>query len=1022
MNKEDKPLVIEEYFRFRDEYIGKYGPKTVVLLQAGSFYEIYSRTKDDPYINDIAVRLFQINIAKYSTTKEEAYMAGFQDYTVKKYIDRAISEDYKVVLVDQIGPKNIKGGYDKREVTKVITKSNVDIFYDISSNDSKYICSIYLEDHITMFAKRITSCGIAILDINTGNSHVYEFNSQLYDVNDEAYRFIEIFNPLEIIFHSKNYQGDLLDKIKGHRKIYNEYYANYYNIFKLDFQESLLRKIYKNCGMISPISFIGLDRKYSAVNAFVSLLQYSYEHVFNIIEKIKMPKIYEYDEYFILYNNALYQLDIIPRNKKSSSLYDIINRTSTAIGRRMLKEKLLNPIKDSNKLNKLYELNDIMLDHEEEFEKELRKIIDLEKYFFKLRNNKLLPEQFAILQNTLIAIENLIKLHNQYYNKNPIINEFDEFNKFKDIAFKHFNFEMMKENDNNNIKDSFYVKGLYKDIDELQEKIDKNMSELRKKTAELNFIAKDLDKNSKGKGKDKDLVKLEYIETRDDKKNKKKKNNNFGNYYIVCKQRISLLLKKHDKDLQFSNVKSELEKISNNELNMIYKNLLEDMNQLSKRCKEEYENIIKLLNELDLNKIIEFIGNIDIIKSNCLCKKKYGYVKPIIKENGENPSYMFIKDMRHPIAERLELNTNFVPNDITLGINNQNGMLIYGMNSSGKSVTMKSVGVNIILAQCGMYVAASYFEYQPYHNIFTRMSGEDNIFYGKSSFTIELDELRPVIKNSFNRSIVLGDEICRGTESISAIALVGATLRKLDKLNCSYIFATHLHDLTNLDEIKELKKLNICHIKTTIDENKRIIYHRKLLPGPGDTLYGLEVANYLLNDDELIKDAYAIRNKLLNQSQFIIQPKSSSYNKKVYVHECAICKTLDNLDVHHIKFQCNSNDFGLIEHVEVHSKSNLVVLCKKHHLDVHQDKLIINGYLDTSDGPILDHRYVTNEELDELKKSKLKFNEDQVNIIKTYIEKYEKPIKIIDKLKSEKNIEISKNTLKKITNNEYLKK
>src|SRR5690606_2398239 len=157
------------------------------------------------------------------------------------------------------------------------------------------------------------------------------------------------------------------------------------------------------------------------------------------------------------------------QNKKS--LYDIINQTSTAIGRRMLKEKLLNPIKNVEKLNELYELNDIMLDHEEEFEKELRKIIDLEKYYFKLKNNKLLPEQFAILNDKMIDIEKIINLHDKYYHHKRIINNFNEFNKFKEISFKYFNFEIMKENDSDNIKTSFYVKNIFKDIDELQEKI-----------------------------------------------------------------------------------------------------------------------------------------------------------------------------------------------------------------------------------------------------------------------------------------------------------------------------------------------------------------------------------------------------------------------------------------------------------------------------------------------------------------------------------------------------------------------
>ena len=177
-------------------------------------------------------------------------------------------------------------------------------------------------------------------------------------------------------------------------------------------------------------------------------------------------------------------------------------------------------------------------------------------------------------------------------------------------------------------------------------------------------------------------------------------------------------------------------------------------------------------------------------------------------------------------------------------------MLLYGVNASGKSSLMKSVGLNIILAQAGMWVAASSFTYSPYRSFFTRIGNNDNIFRSQSTFEVEMSELRNIMKRSDNRSLILGDELCSGTESTSAISIVSAGVITLANKQSSFIFATHLHRLANMARVRDLPNIQFSHLSVRYDEiTGKLIYDRKLGEGNGKTIYGLEVCRALDMDD-----------------------------------------------------------------------------------------------------------------------------------------------------------------------------
>lgn len=243
--------------------------------------------------------------------------------------------------------------------------------------------------------------------------------------------------------------------------------------------------------------------------------------------------------------------------------------------------------------------------------------------------------------------------------------------------------------------------------------------------------------------------------------------------------------------------------------------------------------------------------------------------------------------------------------------------------------------------------------------------GTDNIFKGMSSFALEMNELKTIYHHANSRSLVLGDEICRGTELDSAISICTTVIEDLSKREIPFLMATHIHDLVDQPEIKNLTNLHLKHLMIEFSDSK-IIFGRKLADGNGIRHYGLEVAEHIIQSSDFNKKANHIRNRLMNKPHDILKTKQSSYNAGVFVHSCGICGATEenigkgNLDVHHIKFQNTANEDGMIDTQHKNRKSNLVVLCEKHHNAVHNDEIIIRGYRKTVSGIILDFEEVKN--------------------------------------------------------------
>jgi DNA mismatch repair protein MutS len=277
-------------------------------------------------------------------------------------------------------------------------------------------------------------------------------------------------------------------------------------------------------------------------------------------------------------------------------------------------------------------------------------------------------------------------------------------------------------------------------------------------------------------------------------------------------------------------------------------------------------------------------------------------------------------------------------------------MLLYGMNSSGKSTLLKSLGMAVWLAQCGFFAPVKSLQWTCLHNLFTKIGSYDNLFCGHSTFVAEMSELNYILRKSNEKTLVLCDELTSGTETRSATGIVASTLTHLVDNSILFLFTTHLHTVSNIPEIKDNPKIRICHFKVS-SENRlqpsyliddiKIRYDRELNDGSGSDLYGIEIARSLGMSESFISKAFDFRERVelfIHDSE--TSYKTSRYNKNVIMQECSVCQSKVNLHTHHITPQAVFEKNPTFH--DKNGKYNLLVLCEKCHEDVHKKKSLFH--------------------------------------------------------------------------------
>jgi DNA mismatch repair protein MutS len=880
---------LEEYFDYQKKY-----PDSIILVQKGKFYECYEYdTFGKAFIlgNIINTTVTLCNKSK-NPSITNPYMAGFQTGYIDRNLPLLLDNHYTVVVIDE-DPKNVT----LRKIKAIYSPGT----YTEKNTTSNNIVCIYVEkNHFDNIFISLTS-----IDLSTGYVYLYEIHegNQMMKI-EECYRINESQNPSEVLVVSnKELCRDYKVVFQNmQRKVrFLEYNSSFNNI---SFQNEILKDVYKIKSTLSAIEYLQLEQYMFATYSFVYLIHYCLEHNKHVVYNLNLPIVENFENKMILHNNSIYQLNIV-NFTQDKSLFSIINYTSTPLGKRLLHKTLLNPISDINKLQQLYDDLEQMIPLYASFEEHLRCITDIEKMHRKMG---LCTLKLFELWNLCISYKNLtwilkhenIDVHNQFENY---------YNHVKSI----FVFDALR--DNNDYEISIFQQNVHPEIDDLYEQIKKIDESLELLCGKMNSH---LPKNAR--------VKLEYdhIETTHARAKKLKECNN--DYSFVVENKTRTLIK-------------------NEEIDSLFHEKLKCVSLIKPSIESKYSNTLKeLYNKYSnlFNAIHEIVAYADLKKSKAKCSILYNYVKPTLDEN----RCLQIRGMKHPIITQLDNDVSFDPYNVNFS-ESKLGMLLYGVNGSGKSTYSKSVALNVVLAQSGHFVCAEYMKFKPFERLYTRLGDADNIYKGQSSFFVEMGELNSILEYANSDSLIIGDEPCRGTEDNSALAIVSYTIERLMNKKSTFVFATHLHRLTEISCIKDNHNLMIKHVSIMYNTDNILVYTHKIEDGKCKRNYGLEIAQKVLD----IEDFDQRTNELFNEITKSATSKQSRYNKNVIVKKCEICNANENLQTHHIIHQHTFN----VNSADKNKKNNLVVLCEKHHTMTHKDKLIIKGWKQSIEGRYLDY-------------------------------------------------------------------
>jgi DNA mismatch repair protein MutS len=964
--------MIEDYLAYTKVYKEKYGDKCIVLMQVGSFFEIYTiyPNTDASLNNDVyviaelcGIQTSRKNKAVAEISLTNPVMAGFPLASLPKFRDKILASNYTIVLVEQVSePPN-----PKREVTDIISPgTNVNIV----NKRSNYIMVVYYE-----VIEGYIIAAISGIDLSTGKTFVYEVSSTKDDpefANDEVFRYISTYTPAELIIISEvigeDYKRRILknlniNSIRVHYKWDKyEHLAFFSNINR---QRDILEKVFVvKKGFLSIIEILNLERYNNARFSLCCLLEFAYEHNADIVKGLEeAPEVFEMNKNMCIEFNSAIQLNVLSLYPDDQPLMDILNRCATAFGYRTFKERLLQPMIDSGAINRAYDDVDVLLKNNKYLvvRKHLSAIMDLERLKRKMKTNRMAPQDWVSFNDALVStmeIRNMVDFGGDGTSGSDGGGSIITIADIDSVMAQYTDIIDLEEAGKYNLTNlndkssciNFFKKGVYLDIDALFEKYNKSLDVINAACENISRVGGDNDTTA---------CKVE--------------NNNRDGYYLtITKKRYENALKikrdlmnSFDKKLLSSS--STTYKLTNPAIVKESNAIAEYSQQISTLVLKHYKEFVlgfgnAVANTYDL--IVKYLVRVDIAANSAKNAFDYCYKRPIIDTGtaGAAGAASFIEavNMRHPIIERIQDDFQYVGNNISL---NQNGILLYGINASGKSSFMKAVGLNIIMAQAGMFVAASSFVYYPYHSIFTRISGLDNIYKGMSSFTVEMTELRNILRRCNKNSLVIGDEICCGTEFISAVSIVASGIDTLIEKGASFIFASHLHELTKLTSIKaniSKSKLFVKHIRITFDENNNIIYDRVIQDGQGSNNYGIDVCRTLDMPRDFMKNAELNRKEVVGINSNIINKKSSRYNSKIIIDMCNICNKNKADETHHIIYQQTADKDGFINNrFHKNAKHNLVAICGECHNKEHSGKIKIECWVSSSKGRklICDYNY-----------------------------------------------------------------
>lgn len=795
----ETPLM-KQYNQIKAKY-----PDALLLFRVGDFYETFGEDAVK------AAQVLDIVLTNRNNGSERTELAGFPHHSVNTYLPKLVKAGYRVAICDQLeDPKTVKG-IVKRGVTELVTPGvalNDDILHSKTNN---FLASIW-------FGKNAN--GIAFLDVSTGEFLVSQGDKKYID------KLLQNFKPSEILI-AKNQKKQFIETFG------DEFHLFFLEdwIYKSDYANQILTQHFQT----NSLKGFGIEELHEAILTAGSILYYLSETQHNQLQHITSIQRIAEDSYVWLDKFTIRNLELYTGSSSQSvSLLDVIDKTISAMGSRTLKRWLALPLKNITKIQQRHEVVSYFIHNIDVLQKVknyVSRIGDIERLISKVATGKITPREVVLLKNSLEVIPSIKQICISSDNENLMILG-DKLHSCEQLRIR-IKETLHDDAPVNILKGNAIASGFSAELDELR-----NLSQ-------------------SGKSYLDDMLKREMERT--GITSLKIDNNNVFGYYIEVRNTHK------DKVPQEWIRKQTLvnaERYITDELKQYEAKILGAEEKISLLEQTFFAELIEFINEYitQVQENATLVGQLD-----CLC----GFATLAIENNYSRPEMdesfvLDIKNGRHPVIEKqLPVGVPYIANDVYLDPDNQQVIMITGPNMSGKSAILRQTALIVLLAQIGSFIPADSARIGIVDKIFTRVGASDNISLGESTFMVEMNESALILNNISERSLVLLDEIGRGTSTYDGISIAWAIAEYLHEhpTKAKTLFATHYHELNEMTEtFSRIKNFNVS-VKETQDG---VLFIRKLVQGGSAHSFGIHVAKMAGMPQFVIQKANKILKKLEN--------------------------------------------------------------------------------------------------------------------------------------------------------------
>ncbi len=752
----------------------------ILFFRVGDFYEMFGEDAK------IASSILQIALTTRDKDKDDPIpMCGIPYFARDTYISKLIKAGYRVAICEQLQDPEEAKGIVERDVVRVVTAST-HTPEDVRENS-----------YIMSFLSYGKGYGIAIADIHVGEFIIYETHG---DIEDEIARFM----PKEIL-----YPQSLRDNI-GYSGLLKKHYSTPYEDWYFDYTEAYkeLLRFFK----VSSLEGYGCENMHGGISAGGALIHYLSETQKDLLSFKKITIFYQKD-YLLMDAFTIRNLELVENMRDGSTngtLLKVMDETLTPMGGRLLRHSIVRPLFDLNEINNRLDAISELINSDEVLDalrNILRKIQDIERINIRLMGNSVTPRELIALKSSLKNIPDLKKLLENFEDKYimKLFSLIDDPHDIVDLIERAINDDTPPSvKDGNVIKDGFDP-----DIDGLREITRHTMETLLRMESE--------ERQRTGIPS----LKIGY-------------NKIYGYYIEVTKPN----LKQVPPDYERKQTLVNSERFVTQRLREFESRIITAEEELKRLEVQKFQMVVDELKKYHdiVRNISDSIAMIDLLVSFATIARRYNYCKPVVDQSG----VIEMVDSRHPVLERLETDERFVPNDVFINNDDQRLLIITGPNMAGKSTYMRQVALCVIMAQMGSFVPARSARIGMIDRIFTRIGASDYLTKGLSTFMVEMVETANILNNATSQSLILLDEIGRGTSTFDGISIAWAVAEYIvNKIRARTFFATHYNELTELSlTLRGVKNYNVA-VKEWGDE---VIFLRKVEEGPADKSYGIQVA------------------------------------------------------------------------------------------------------------------------------------------------------------------------------------